>query len=181
VHYTYSTCQQSTASRKPFRRRSRTKLMSFTYTVLAEYLGLMYCRSHGAQILGARAPWAPWSRRLCNSASCSSSLRIRTKRIFFCLVGLPSGGENSKLCCFWISNLWCRNLAAIWESWTRVQNYRPSPIQRHQNRFCTSLFDTAEIAKYNIRNGKTVIVTFVCLKVLNLFVPGYYHHFNLLK
>jgi len=33
--------------------------------------------------------------------------------------------------------LWCRQLAAILESWTRVHNYRLSPIQRYQNRFCT--------------------------------------------
>jgi len=28
-------------------------------------------------------------------------------------------------------------LAAVWESRTRVHNYKPSTIQRHQNRFCT--------------------------------------------
>jgi len=33
--------------------------------------------------------------------------------------------------------LWCRQLAAIWESSTRMHNYKPSPIQRHLNRFCT--------------------------------------------
>ena len=33
--------------------------------------------------------------------------------------------------------LWCRQLAAIWESWTRMYKYKPSPIQRYQNRFCT--------------------------------------------
>jgi len=33
--------------------------------------------------------------------------------------------------------LWCRQLAAIWESWTRVHNHKSSPIQWHQNCFCT--------------------------------------------
>jgi len=27
-------------------------------------------------------------------------------------------------------------LTAVWESWTRVHNYKPPPTQRHQNRFC---------------------------------------------
>ena len=26
------------------------------------------------------------------------------------------------------------------ERWTRVHNYKPSPIQRHQNRFCTLIY-----------------------------------------
>jgi len=33
--------------------------------------------------------------------------------------------------------LWCRQLAAVWESWTRFHNYKPSHIQWYQNRFCT--------------------------------------------
>ena len=32
--------------------------------------------------------------------------------------------------------LWCHQLAAISESWTRTHHYKPSPIQRNQNRFC---------------------------------------------
>jgi len=32
---------------------------------------------------------------------------------------------------------WCRQLATIWESWTRLHNHEASPIQRYQNRFCT--------------------------------------------
>jgi len=32
--------------------------------------------------------------------------------------------------------LWCRQLAAIWESWRSLHNYKLSPIQRRQNRFC---------------------------------------------
>jgi len=28
-------------------------------------------------------------------------------------------------------------LATVWQSWTWVHNYKPSPIQRYQNRFCT--------------------------------------------
>jgi len=28
-------------------------------------------------------------------------------------------------------------LATVWQSWTRMHNYKPSPIQRYQNRFCT--------------------------------------------
>jgi len=35
------------------------------------------------------------------------------------------------------TDLWCRQLAAIWESWRQVQNYKPSPMQWYQNRFCT--------------------------------------------
>jgi len=33
--------------------------------------------------------------------------------------------------------LWCRQLAEIWGRWTWVCSYKPSPIQRHQNRFCS--------------------------------------------
>ena len=32
---------------------------------------------------------------------------------------------------------WCRQLPTVWESWARLQNYKPSPIQWYQNRFCT--------------------------------------------
>ena len=28
---------------------------------------------------------------------------------------------------------WCRQLAAVWKSWTRMHNYKPSPIQWYQN------------------------------------------------
>jgi len=35
--------------------------------------------------------------------------------------------------------LLCRQLAAIWENWTRVHNKKPSHIQRHQNRFCSPM------------------------------------------
>ena len=28
-------------------------------------------------------------------------------------------------------------MATVWQSWTWMLNYKPSPIQRHQNRFCT--------------------------------------------
>jgi len=30
-----------------------------------------------------------------------------------------------------------RQLAAIWENWTQMHNYKPSPIQRHQNGSCS--------------------------------------------
>ena len=38
---------------------------------------------------------------------------------------------------FWFGIFWCCQLAAVWESWTRVLNYKPSPIRRHQNCFYT--------------------------------------------
>jgi len=50
----------------------------------------------------------------------------------------PSGGEKPYFChIFDFGIQWCRQLAAIWQSWARVHNYKPSPIQRCQNRFCT--------------------------------------------
>jgi len=33
--------------------------------------------------------------------------------------------------------LWCRQLASVWQSWTRVNDYKLSLIQWHQNCFCT--------------------------------------------
>jgi len=48
-----------------------------------------------------------------------------------------SGGEKPQFGPFFgLWHLVCRQLAAIWESWTRVHNYKPSLIQRHQNHFC---------------------------------------------
>jgi len=38
---------------------------------------------------------------------------------------------------FYFGIYWCCQLAAVWESWTRLHNYKSSPIQRYQNRFCT--------------------------------------------
>jgi len=35
--------------------------------------------------------------------------------------------------------LWCRQLVTIWESWTKMHNYKPSPVQRYQNHFCTPM------------------------------------------
>jgi len=48
------------------------------------------------------------------------------------------GGEKPQFLLFLdFGVLWCRHLAAVWESWTRLHNYKPSPIQLYQNRFCT--------------------------------------------
>jgi len=62
----------------------------------------------------------------------------------FCLdrfILSPSGGEKPQFLPFLnFGILWCRQLKAIWESWTRLHNYKPSPTQRHQNRFCTPTF-----------------------------------------
>jgi len=50
----------------------------------------------------------------------------------------PSGGEKPKVLPFLdFGILWRRQLVAVWECWTRVHNYKPSPIQRYRNRFCT--------------------------------------------
>ena len=50
----------------------------------------------------------------------------------------PLAAKTLKFCRFLDFGIfWCRQLAKIWESWTRLHNYKPSPIQRYQNRFCT--------------------------------------------
>jgi len=50
----------------------------------------------------------------------------------------PSGVEKPQFLHFLDFGIyWCWQLVAIWESWTRMHYCKPSPIQRHQNRFCT--------------------------------------------
>jgi len=59
------------------------------------------------------------------------------------LIGLftrPLASKNHNFCHILDCGiLWCRQLAAFWESWAQVHNYKPSPIKRYQNRFCTPL------------------------------------------
>jgi len=51
----------------------------------------------------------------------------------------PSGGENPKFYHFIdFGILWRHQLASYKESWTRVHNCKPSPIQQYQNRFYTT-------------------------------------------
>jgi len=46
--------------------------------------------------------------------------------------------KNHKFCCFLdFGILWCHQFAAIQESWTQSHDYKPSPIQPYQNRFCS--------------------------------------------
>jgi len=52
----------------------------------------------------------------------------------------PLAVKNPKFCHFLdFSILWCCHLAAVWESWTRMHNYKPSPMQWHQDHFCTAM------------------------------------------
>jgi len=59
----------------------------------------------------------------------------------FVSIGLfcrPLLAKTPNFAVFWTSAFsGVANWHQLWESWTRVHSYKPSPIQRHQNRFCT--------------------------------------------
>jgi len=68
-------------------------------------------------------------------------LRLHVKCRLDRFVLSPTGGEKKHKFCRFLDFgiLWCRQLAAIGKRWTGVHNYRPSPIQRYQNHFCTPM------------------------------------------
>ena len=71
----------------------------------------------------------------------------------FVSIGLfcrPLAAKNPNFChIFDLGIQWCRQLAAIWESWAQMHNYKPSPIQRYQNRVCTPTRLHGEIGRTN--------------------------------
>jgi len=72
----------------------------------------------------------------CYSRPMGHGVRLRAKFHLDRFILSPSVGEKPQFLPFF-GLRWCHQLAAGWESWTCVHNYKPSPIQRHQNRFCT--------------------------------------------
>jgi len=61
---------------------------------------------------------------------CTLMCQISSRRLFC----RPLVKNNLNFChIFDFGIQWCRQLAAIWESWARAHNYKPSPIQRYQN------------------------------------------------
>jgi len=59
--------------------------------------------------------------------------------VLIALFSHPLAVKTPKFCSFLpfldFAILWCHHLALIWESWTWLQNYKPSPNQRYQNHY----------------------------------------------
>ena len=91
------------------------------------------------------------------------------------LFSCPWDAENCQFCRILnVHMLWWRYLAGNGESRTRVHNYKPSPIQRHQNRFLYSNdIWTKSLAQTMSFNNVTDRQTDRQTKELNVFAsPG---------
>jgi len=87
-----------------------------------------------------RPPFSRWGPNLV----CYSRPAVYTYVPNFVSIGLicrPLAEKNPNFChilpYFGLRHLVMSPMAAVWESWTRMHNYKPFPIQRYQNRFCT--------------------------------------------